>query len=184
MKKNKFMIMAIAVVTIAFSTSCKKGDPEISNEGEVITTLTYTLTSKDTAKTISILSFIDLDGDGGLPPVIKAGNLKANTEYVGILTLSNAKNDVTHEILEESVDHQFFFKNTLNGLDISYSDIDVNKNPIGLATILKTKDAGKGKLTITLRHKPNKEGDNVNNGDITNAGGETDIEVTFDINVE
>ena len=35
-----------------------------------------------------------------------------------------------------------------------------------------------------LRHKPNKSGNGVQSGDITNAGGETDIVVTFELDVQ
>ena len=38
--------------------------------------------------------------------------------------------------------------------------------------------------TITLRHEPAKTATGVSGGDITNAGGETDIEVVFDVTVE
>lgn len=41
-----------------------------------------------------------------------------------------------------------------------------------------------GSLKITLKHQPNKSGTNVSIGDITNAGGETDIEVTLPIVVQ
>jgi len=44
-------------------------------------------------------------------------------------------------------------------------------------------DPGEGGLRITLRHEPNKTAAGVQNGDITNAGGETDIEVTFTFEV-
>ena len=37
---------------------------------------------------------------------------------------------------------------------------------------------------MTLRHEPAKDASGVAAGDITNAGGETDIEVTFDVTVE
>ena len=46
-----------------------------------------------------------------------------------------------------------------------------------------TGNSGYGAFTITLRHEPNKSGMNVNTGDITNAGGETDVQVIFDITV-
>ncbi|HBK71516.1 MAG TPA: type 1 periplasmic binding fold superfamily protein, partial [Flavobacteriaceae bacterium] len=35
-----------------------------------------------------------------------------------------------------------------------------------------------------LRHEPNKSASGVSDGDITNAGGETDIEVIFNITVQ
>jgi hypothetical protein len=35
-----------------------------------------------------------------------------------------------------------------------------------------------------LRHQPNKNGSNVNTGDITNAGGESDVDISFDVVVK
>ena len=52
-------------------------------------------------------------------------------------------------------------------------------NPVGLSFILSTLDASSGALTFTLRHEPNKP-----NSGLDNAGGETDMEVTFDVTVE
>jgi len=37
---------------------------------------------------------------------------------------------------------------------------------------------------VTLRHQPDKGAIGVSDGDITNAGGETDIEVLFDVIIE
>ena len=66
----------------------------------------------------------------------------------------------------------------------AYADQDNNGNPIGLSFELTTGDAGNESYTITLRHEPDKTASGVSGGDITNAGGETDIEVVFDITVE
>ncbi len=73
---------------------------------------------------------------------------------------------------------------TLAGLSVSYTDTDADGNPIGITTELITSDAGSGVLTVILRHEPNKGASGVSGGDITNAGGETDIEVDFDVNVQ
>jgi len=69
-------------------------------------------------------------------------------------------------------------------LSVAYDDKDANGNPVGLSSILTTGDAASGSITITLRHEPAKSASGVSNGDITNAGGETDIEVIFPINVQ
>ena len=92
--------------------------------------------------------------------------------------------DITAEIDAEGVDHQFFFESTVSGLSVEYMDMDANGKPIGLATTITTIDSGSGTLNIVLRHEPNKDATGVLNGDITNAGGETDIEVTFDVTVD
>ena len=59
-----------------------------------------------------------------------------------------------------------------------------NGHPIGLQIKMTTGMATTGMLTIILRHEPNKDATGVSDGDITNAGGETDIEITFDIDVQ
>ncbi|MDA8693527.1 type 1 periplasmic binding fold superfamily protein, partial [Saprospiraceae bacterium] len=73
---------------------------------------------------------------------------------------------------------------SVSGLMISYEDMDSDDNPLGLSTTLNTTSAGTGTLTIILRHLPNKNGDGVSDGEIANAGGDTDVEVTFNIDVE
>ena len=99
-------------------------------------------------------------------------------------TESPAEN-VTTEIQEEALDHQFFFQSSISNLNIAYNDVDANGNPIGLSSTLSTDSvAASGTITITLRHEPNKSANGVSGGDITNAGGETDIEVVFPIDVQ
>ncbi|GAA5222385.1 hypothetical protein GCM10025777_30160 [Membranihabitans marinus] len=167
--------------------SCEKDDPIIPNEEELITTVVYTLVS-DSAPTVTF-EFKDLDGDGGNAPMITSGILQANTEYTGSLTLSNdsedPSEDITSEITEEDDEHQFFFA-VDGGLDLSidYDDQDGDGNPIGLKTKATTGQAGTGNLTVTLRHEPTKSADGVSDGLIANAGGETDIEVTFIVTIE
>jgi len=134
------------------------------------------------------LSFEDLDGDGGAAPTITAGTLAANTTYTGTIVLLNESaspvDNITEEVEEEGVDHQFFFQSTVAGISVSYNDRDDNGNPIGLSNTLTTGDAASGAMTITLRHEPDKMATGVSGGDISNAGGETDIEVTFTIAVQ
>ncbi|MEZ7887763.1 MAG: type 1 periplasmic binding fold superfamily protein, partial [Flavobacteriales bacterium] len=61
---------------------------------------------------------------------------------------------------------------------------DEEGNPIGLSTVLTTGEMGSGTITVTLRHEPNKDAAGVSSGDIANAGGETDIEVTFNVEIQ
>ncbi len=166
--------------------ACSKNDPEVPNEEELITTVTYTLTPETGSPVV--LTWKDLDGDGGTNPTITQGTLAANTVYTGALTLSNdaetPAEDITEEIEEEDAEHQFFFQSTVLDLTIAYNDTDADGNPVGLSSKLTTGAAASGSITITLRHEPVKTASGVSGGDITNAGGETDIEVTFPINVQ
>ena len=169
-----------------FITSCKKDDPIIENEEELITTLIYTLTPEAGGDTI-VLSFQDLDGDGAIY-IITGGTLWANTIYNGSLQLLNESvnpaEDITVEVQEEAEEHQFFFQNNISGLSIAYTDEDENGHPIGLSSKITTTGSGSGTITVTLRHEPIKTAAGVSNGDIASAGGETDIEVTFNVVVQ
>ena len=183
-------ILVLSVLSIVFFSSCKKDDPKepvIPNEEEVITTLNLTLTPVGGGTPVEF-KFKDLDGDGGNPPVISVGKLDTNTQYTGSIALYNElespADTITLEVEEEADEHQFFFQSTANGLTVAYDDADDNGKPLGLATTLTTQGASTGTLTITLRHEPIKDAAGVSMGDITNAGGETDIEVTFDVGIE
>lgn len=178
----------VLLISVLFATmlSCEK-EPVIPNPEELITTVTYTLTPQGGGEDV-VLFFEDLDGDGGDDPTFTTENLAANTTYTGSLLLESTVEGVTEniseEVAEEDLEHQFFFSTTVSGFTISYSDTDPEGNPIGLATEVVTGEAGSGTLTVTLRHEPNKSASGVAGGDITNAGGETDIEVEFAVVVE
>lgn len=169
------------------ATSCEKEDPEIPNEEEVITTAVLELTPANGGEAVQF-TYTDLDGDGGDVPIIVNGILVANTSYTANLTLSNEQvdpsEDITEEILEEDEDHQIFYATTTAGLTISYEDMDSNGNPLGLATSWSTTDAASGTVSIILKHLPMKTLPSVMAGDITDAGGDTDIEITFNVTVQ
>lgn len=185
--KNQFLLFALVSMSLVYFSACTKDDPEIPNEEEIITTINYTLTP-DAGGTPIVLSFQDLDGDGGNDPIISSGTLAANTTYTASLELlnetENPAENITDEITAEAEAHQFFFQTTFNGLTVTYDDVDANGKPVGLATKVSTTNAETGTITIILRHEPNKSASGVSNGDITNAGGETDVEVTFQVDVQ
>ena len=180
MKKVKFL--TISIFAIALFASCSDDDvPEPVNEEEVITTLTVTL---DSGSGTVVMQYQDLDGDGpDAGTVTVSGPLSANTSYDGSIVLLNETEDpaenVTEEIEEEDLDHQFFYT-VGSGLDVTteYTSFDSAGNELGLTFLLNTAGASSGGLTFTLRHEPNKP-----NTSLADAGGETDIEVTFNVAV-
>ena len=190
MKYYKIALIAFVATTILTSVSCtkEKVDPIIPNEEELITTVIYTLVDT-VAHDTAIFTFRDLDGDGGDAPVINNDTLNANATYIGSIQLLNESaspaENITSEILEEAEDHQFFYgiQSILNA-QVSYRDSDANGNPLGIKTTLESGEACIGVLRIVLRHEPDKYADGVPEGDITNAGGETDIEVDFEVSIE
>ncbi|MFK8004779.1 MAG: type 1 periplasmic binding fold superfamily protein [Saprospiraceae bacterium] len=187
MKNFKFIFLTSILFAVLSLNSCKDDDVIDDDVEELITTLTYTLTP--TSGDVVTLSFSDIDGDGGNDPIIIGGTLQANMTYTGSLDLQNESEtpaeSITEEIAEEDLEHQFFFA-TGGGLDltVAYGDQDSEGNPLGLATSLVTSAVSTGTLNVILRHEPAKGASGVSSGDITNAGGETDIEVTFDITIQ
>lgn len=184
------MIIGATILAAATLQSCTKepADPVIPNQEELITTLTYTLVAADNSDTATFM-FADLDGPGGNAPIMSSDVLKVHTLYIGTLVLLNEQlvpaKDITDEVAAEGDAHQFFFESNLAAQpEILYTDADVNGNPIGIATTFECFGADAGQLVIILRHEPDKFAAGVNQGDITNAGGETDIEISFDLEIK
>lgn len=181
-----FLFMALLVLV----ASCSDDDdntPEEINEEEVITTLTITLTSPGNPDIV--IQSRDLDGDGPNAPMITGGTLAANTTYTGSIValneLETPAEDITEEVAEEDDEHQFFFQ-SISGANITttYLDFDGDGNPLGINFTLATGDASMGTLRVTLRHLLDKFATGVSGGDITNAGGDTDIEVDYPITIQ
>ena len=180
----KFFKYALLASTLIFA-SCSDDDdnaPDPVNEEEVITTLTVTL---DSGSDTVVMQYQDLDGDGpDAATVTVSGPLSDNTSYNGSIVLLNETEspaeNVTEEIEEEDDEHQFFYT-VGSGLDVDteYANFDGDGNPLGTMFVLNTGIPSSGGLTFTLRHEPNKP-----NTGLENAGGSTDIEVTFDVTVE
>lgn len=183
--KNTFALFILGISL--FSCSDDDNTPQIINEEEVITTMNVSLTNG--AQTID-LQYQDLDGDGPDEPVISvSGNLAANTTYTGTVQLLNETEspaeDVTEEVEEENLDHQFFYVTEGDAINnVTYNDTDSEGNPLGVHFLLETGDAGEAVISIILRHLPNKTAEGVSEGDLTNAGGETDFIGNFTVTVE
>jgi hypothetical protein len=176
-------MMALALTTIFTLNSCSNDDSPVVEE-ELITTLTATFVGG--GQTITLTSR-DADGDGPNAPVINvSGNFAAETTYSGSVQflneLVNPAENITEEIEEKDLEHQIFYQISNSLGNFTYSDFDTDGNPLGLEFTFTTgANPGTGFITITLRHLPNKNASGVSEGNITNAGGSTDIEVTFPI---
>ena len=176
----------LLLVAIFLFSQCNTEDPEPENEEELITTLEMTFSPVGGGDDV-VFSVFDEDGDGPTEPVYTNGTLAADTDYnVSIEVRNDEENEnITTEIIEEDEEHQFFFETAVSlYLEFSYEDADDNGDPIGLSTNFYAQEASSGTLTVTLRHEPNKSADGAINGDPSNAGGETDIQSTFDVVIE
>lgn len=182
---NSIKYLTFLVMILALS-ACGTDDPEPVNEEELITTVRVTFSNAAAPNVVA--TFTDLDGPGGDAPVIINPTLAANTTYSVSVEFLNEQDspaeDITEEVAEEADEHQVFVVPG-NGLNLTYAydDEDGNSNPIGLAGTVTTTDASTGNLTVTLIHEPDKTAANVSSGDPTNAGGETDVTVTFSVTI-
>ena len=176
-------LIPLSILSIALF-SCEPNDPVDPNEEELITTFNVDLEANGFTYT---LNYTDLDGDGGNAPILTIDSLSANTTYSGSITLFNESEtpteEITPEVFDEANDHQFFFSSSGSSTFV-YSDQDDNGNPLGLSFEVTTGNAANETFTFVLRHEPDKSAAGVSSGDITNAGGETDIEVSFNVIIE
>ncbi|MGB7395220.1 MAG: type 1 periplasmic binding fold superfamily protein [Pricia sp.] len=183
--KHLLLLALFGVLFVACSGDDNGDTPEPINEEELITTMTVTLTPV-TGDGIVVLSKVDTDGDGSTAPVVNVeGTLVTGLAYSGSIVLldetETPAGNITAEVREESNEHQFIFA-TDDNLDVAieYDDIDGNGNPVGLEFNLIAGEPSTGNLTIVLRHEPTKP----NDGTLDGAGGETDVEGTFELTVE
>lgn len=193
MNEQKVMIGAVLACLAMLNAACRNDKeedlpaPAPVNEEELITTVELHFHSAGGSEHKHI-SFTDPDGSGGGTPVITGDTLSSDSLYEVEVELWNDSGspavDISEEVTEEAEEHQFFFQVSGANAAIVYADTDANGHPIGLLTNWTVGAASTGTVTVTLRHQPDKSAVGVSAGDITNAGGETDVEVTLPLVIE
>jgi hypothetical protein len=191
-----------ALAVLLLFTSCKKeSSPEKSNPNEVITTVLLRLTPAGGGTPINA-TWKQLDPSGATAPDTSQAilNLLANKSYTAqlfILDESVSPADTSsEEVLAEANDHRIFYQPTntnqileipgtpnnasgsLLNLAISIVDFDTNTPALelGLRSIFSTGSVSSGRLRVVLRHQPGVK-------DGTYAPGDSDIDVTFRVNI-
>ena len=182
---KKSVVAAGLFLAGLLATGCSNDDTNPVVDQEVITTLTATFVPQGGGENV-VLTYRDLNGTPVITPSV--GQFQAGVTYEGSLELLNELvspvDNITLEIEEKDIEHQFFFTTNNSIGTFNYVDFDVNGKPIGLEFLFQVNNVSTtGNLTIILRHDLDKNGAGVSSGNITNAGGETDIEVVFPIQV-
>jgi hypothetical protein len=200
-KNLQLLAILFSVITIIGCSTEDDIAPEEENEVEVFTDVTLIFTNTADNSDVVRASAQDPDGTGIQElEILDAITLAADTEYTLTYEILNALDpsdveNIGDEILEEANEHQFFFSFTENvfanptgdgNIDatadpINYNDDDENGNPVGLSTTWTTTSTASSEksFTVRLQHQPD-----VKTATSGSNDGDTDFELTFDLNIE
>jgi hypothetical protein len=201
LKSLRFASVALVVAFAGIFSGCDDDDPKKEDTPELITkaTLTFTPTGGVTAV---VVTATDPDGEGVQDIAVDGPiNLTKGQTYRLTITLINELTDptdpeynITEEVEEEGDEHMFFFAWTNNVFsdpagngnvdnradDVNYNDEDDNGLPLGLDTNwTAAADETSGTFRVMLKHQPD-----LKSASSTSATGESDIDITFDINID
>jgi hypothetical protein len=192
LKKVSLYLLALMVFGFA---SCKSEDPTQENDGEVITDVTLKFQELDASNALvgSVLSFKASDPQGievGKTPTVQSISLTKGKKYQMTIEVKNSieNEDITKEILEEAAAHQFFFLGQV--FDSSFFSIqyaDAGGVALGLKTIVTVSSStgtNNSNMRVVLRHDLNKSFPGASSPTFANfaqAGGETDLDITFPV---
>ena len=191
---KKVSLYLLALVAFGFA-SCESEDPEKENDGEVITDVTLKFQELNASNALvgSVLSFKASDPQGievGKTPTIQSISLAKGKKYQMTIEVTNAikGEDITQEILTEAAAHQFFFLGQV--FDSSFFSIqyaDAGGIALGLkttVTVSSSTGSNNSNMRVVLRHELNKSFPGASNPNFANfaqAGGETDLDLTFPV---
>ena len=190
-KKNFLYAMVLAL--FAF-TACQSDDPEAENDGEVITdvTLSFQELNQSGTPTGPVLTFSASDPQGievGTTPTIDDVTLTKGKSYEMKITVRNSieNEDITAEIRTEAAKHQFYFLGTafVGSSILTYTYADPSGDLIGLVgnvVVAQSPGFNNANMRIVLRHDLDKNFPGATNPNFENfvqAGGESDLDITF-----
>lgn len=192
---KKVSLYLLAVLAFGFA-SCESEDPTEENDGEVITDVTLKFQELNASNALlvgSVLSFKASDPQGievGKTPTIQSISLAKGKKYQMTIEVTNAieNEDITKEILEEAAEHQFFFLGQVfesSFFSIQYADAGgIALGLKSIVTVSSSTGTNNSSMRVVLRHDLNKSfagASNPNFANFTQAGGETDLDLTFPV---
>ena len=194
--KTTFKIKGLLVLFAAgLISACHSEKPVQENDGEVITDVTLSFQELDASNNPVGTPFgftaSDPEGiEGGGTPTIETINIVKGKKYRMTVEFYNgvAMEDITEEVQEESDAHQLFFLGTAfdsNILSIQYADAGgIDLGLVNLLTVSSSPGTNNTSIRIVLRHDLDKNYPGASNPNFANfvqAGGETDLDLTFPV---
>ena len=200
---KKFVLVSLLAMLGACADVEDLDDPH--NDSEVITTVLLTFAPTDGGEELSF-AWADPDntGDPEIDEVLLEDGVAYALSVQFLNELEDPAEDLTEEIEDESDQHQVFFTGSgVEGpatgdnadavLSHDYDDEDANGLPVGLENLATALAVGSGELTVTLRHLPPENGEDVKveglaeqvaTDGFSSIGGDDDALVTFEVTVE
>lgn len=195
--KSTSWVLLLALFAMISLQSCDDDDtPVAENEEEVIDQMILTFTPAGSGSPVVVTAF-DPDGDGAADFSTPDINLSANETYTLTLELNNTEEaeSISEEVEEEADEHMFFFgftsglftdpsgdgnvDNRGDAVNYDASENDSNGYPLGLTTVWQTAaTAQSGSFRVILKHQPD-----IKTATSTANDGESDIDLTFNLNV-
>jgi len=195
---NTFLALVLGLILME---GCSSEDPQKEDTPELITKATLTFTPTGGGP-IVIATATDPDGEGVQDLSIDGPiDLEAGKQYVlsielinGLVGVGQPGYSITEEVEEEGGEHMFFFAwsgavfqtpagdgNIDNRTDqVDYVDLDGGGLPIGLITTWTSSSViATGTFRVVLKHQPGTK--TATSGSTV---GETDLDLTFSINVQ
>ncbi|WP_025742144.1 hypothetical protein [Aquimarina pacifica] len=181
MKTQFFKLVVPAIFLLCVSISCSDDDdnPDAINEEETITTVLLVVTEEGTTN-VDTYTWTESDQDDIVLDADSTYNFK-----IQFLDQSDPTDveDITEEVIEEKDEHFVFYETTTSGLTFaSASDdtIDSDSVAINISTDWETGDATTGIIRAYLIHEPTTK----TGSSRDDFGGETDIEVDFNVTIQ
>lgn len=201
----KLLSITCIAVMLGVLSGCKNNDPKKEDTPELITKATLTFTPSGGGSPV-VVTATDPDGEGVQSINVDGPiNLVANKSYVLTIALINElaqsstpEYNIANEVQSEGIEHMFFFSWTNNvfsdptgngNIDnrndpVNYTgganSKDANNRPLGLTTTwTSATSAASGSFRVLLKHQPELKSDTSDSNT-----GETDLDITFTINVQ
>jgi hypothetical protein len=205
-------LSALLIMTACSPVPAEEEPPEDQSSG-LITTISLNFTPNDGGEPLSFL-WSDPEGDGDpivdeipLPDASNHNHHDARNYTLDIEVwndLEDPPRDIAADIEEAGEEFQFFFtgsavegpateNNSEAILAHQYADSDSSGFPLGLRNDISTLSWGSGQLTVTLRHIPPTDdqvlkteelASEIAQGGFDSVDGESDLQVTFEVEVE
>lgn len=181
-------ITNLILITIVL-TSCTNDDiPKQVIETEVITDVTLTFIAEDETESSYTYTDPKYRTDTYEDPIIILNSEETYEVVTHFYNKSNPEEveDITEEVIEDKDEHFVEYRFFNVDINLTRTDqeesIDSNGIQIGVFTEWEVGEPSQGSVQQTLIHEPETKDTTNPNGDHT--GGETDVEVVFDLIVE